>query len=455
MPATSPSSETAPDGEAGADPAGREPVDSSYRALLRIPTLPRILVAMQLARIAQSMVGVAIVLFTLQEYGSPQLAGIVTFAATFPGLLVSPIAGAMLDRHGRTRLILLDYAMELVALTLMGGLALAHALPAPLLILIAIGAAFTSILSHTGLRSLFPLLVPKHLWERVNAVDSNGYVIATIVGPPLAAGLVAVFGGAIALIVIAGAFGVAAVAMIGVPDPPSETVSTGNLLLDAWHGVVYWWRNLTLRGLGFSITVLNLAFGMMTISLPLMVLDVLHAGELAVGLVFGLSGLSGMVSALYFGRVDSRGREWRMLVLPMLVMAPAYLLMLPVAAGVTGVILGFALLGLSSLVIGFLNGPMDIALFTVRQRRTDPAWMGRAFAVSMAANFMGFPFGAAIGGALAAISLPVSVIVGGALILAGAALATTMIPRADPGPSPTPGPGPSPGIDQTEGESAG
>jgi predicted MFS family arabinose efflux permease len=250
--------------------------------------------------------------------------------------------------------------------------------------------------------------------------------------------------------------------MIGVPDPPSETVSTGNLLLDAWHGVVYWWRNRTLRALGFSITVLNLALGMMTIALPLMVLDVLHGGELAVGLVFGLSGLSGMVSALSFGRVDSRGREWRMLVLPMLVMVPAYLLMLPVAAGATGVVLGFALLGLSSLLLGFLNGPMDIALFTVRQRRTDPAWMGRAFAVSMAANFMGFPFGAAIGGALAATSLPLSVIAGGGLILAGAALAT-MIPRTDPGPSPTPGPGPSPtavadptpGIDQPEGESAG
>ncbi len=449
MPATSPSSDTAPGGEAGADPAGREPVDSSYRALLGIPTLPRILVAMQLARIAQSMVGVAIVLFTLQEYGSPQLAGIVTFASVFPGLLVSPIAGALLDRHGRTQLILLDYALELVALALIGGLALADALPAPLLILIAIGASFTAILSHTGLRSLFPILVPMHLWERVNAVDSNGYVVATIIGPPLAAGLVALFGGAIALIAIAGAFGLAALAMIGVPDPPSETMSTGNLLLDAWHGVVYWWRNRTLRGLGFSITVLNVAFGIMTIALPLIVLDVLHAGALAVGLVFGLSGVSGMASALYFGRVDSRGREWQMLVWPMLVMAPAYLLMLPVAAGWTGVILGFVLLGASWLVLGFLNGPMDIALFTVRQRRTEPAWMGRAFAVSMAANFMGFPFGAAIGGALAEVSLPASVIVGGGLILAGAALATTMIPRIDPGPSPTPG------VDQPEGESAG
>ena len=230
------------------------------------------------------MVGVALVLFTLQEYGSPQLAGLVTFAAMFPGLVVSPICGALLDRHGRTRLILLDYVVELVALSLIGVLALTDQLPAPLLVLIATITSFTAILSHTGLRSLFPILVPRHLWERVNAVDSNGYVIATIVGPPLAAALVALFGGAVALIGVAIAFGLAAVTMIGVPDPESETASTGRLLVDAWQGVVYWWRNRTLRGLGFGITAQNIAFGMNTILIPVLVLRTLGGSELQVGL---------------------------------------------------------------------------------------------------------------------------------------------------------------------------
>ena len=59
--------------------------ERSYRALLGVPGLPRILVSMQLSRIAQSMVGVALVLFTLAEYRSPALTGIVTFASVFPG----------------------------------------------------------------------------------------------------------------------------------------------------------------------------------------------------------------------------------------------------------------------------------------------------------------------------------------------------------------------------------
>lgn len=412
-------------------PATADPTElpSSYRALLEVPTLGRILLATAIARIAQAMVGVTLVLFTLQEFDSPELAGLVTFAALFPGLVVAPICGALLDRHGRTRLILLDYVVELVAMALIGILALTDHLPAPLLVFIATITSFTAILSHTGLRSLFPILVPRHLWERVNAVDSNGYVIATIVGPPLAAAMVALFGGAVALIGVAVAFGLAAVTIFGVPDPPSETVSTGRILVDAWQGVVYWWRNRTLRGLGFGITAQNIAFGMNTILIPVLVLRTLGGTEIEVGLVFAVSGVSGMISALLFGRVDSRGREWRMLVIPMLLVAPTYALLLPVATGAAIAPAGFILLAAASLIIGFLVGPMDIALFTVRQRRTDPAWMGRAFAVSMAFNFMGYPIGAAIGGALVAISLTGAVGFAIAALVVGCVLAATMVPR--------------------------
>ncbi len=145
--------------------------DRSYAALLRLPSLGRVISSMILSRIAQSMVGVAMVLFTLREYGSPALAGAVTVAYVLPGLVVSPIAGALLDRHGRIRLVILDYCIAAAALALIGGLALGDALPPWLLIAIAAVASLTSILSTTGLRSLFPILVPKQLWERVNAVE--------------------------------------------------------------------------------------------------------------------------------------------------------------------------------------------------------------------------------------------------------------------------------------------
>jgi MFS family permease len=408
------------------------PPDRSYRALLRVPTLGRVLVSMQIARVAQSMVSVAVVLFTLDRYGSAAFAGFVTFASVFPGLLISPLAGALLDRHGRIRLVLLDYVVALLAMVLIGALALLDALPGPLLVLIAVVSSLTSILSHVGVRSLFPIIVPEHLWERVNAVDSNGYVVAIILGPPAAAGLVAFFGGAVALVVIGVAFGVAALALVGVPDPPSPTSSKGNLLVDAWDGVVYTWRNPTLRGLGFAISAVNLTNGMTTIVLPLIVLQRFGLDETVVGLVFAVSGISGMASAFLFGRMDTRGREWALLVWPTVALAPAMLLLLLAAGQGDLVPLGLALLAAQSLLLGLLAGPMDIALFTVRQRRTDRTWMGRAFSVSMAFNFLGVPIGAGLAGILAEGSIELAIIVlgvGGAL--AAAASAAFLVPRTD------------------------
>jgi MFS family permease len=405
--------------------------ERSYRALLRVPGLPRILLSMQLSRIGQSMVGVALVLFTLGEYHSPALTGAVTFASVFPGLVVAPLAGALLDRHGRTRLVILDYIVATVALALIGGLALAQALPIPVLFAITIVSSLTAILSHTGLRSLFPILVPERLWERVNAIDSNGYLVATILGPPIAAALVSIVGGPKTLVLIGAVYGAAALAMIGAPDPVSAHDSTGNLLVDTLDGIRYTWRNRTLRGLGFSISMLNLSGGMVTIVVPLIVLDRLRAGEVAVGLIFAASGLSGMIAALIAGRLDTRGREWNLLVLPMGGIAVADLFLLG-GAHATDAATGLLLVGFGLALGGALNGPMDIGLFTIRQRRTDPAWMGRAFAVSMAFNFVGYPIGAALAGAVAAVSLDAAIIVGAVACIVAGVIAAVMIPRRAP-----------------------
>jgi MFS family permease len=378
------------------------------------------------------MVSIALVLFTLKLYDSPAITGIVTLASILPGLIVSPIAGALLDRHGRIRLVRLDYVVALGALTLIAVLAVADALPPLLLIAIAAISSLTAILGATGLRSLFPMIVPEHLWERVNAVDSNGYVIATIIGPPLAASLVTIAGGPATLLVTAVAFGVAALVMAGIPDPDSDVDTTGDLMRDALDGLRYAWRNRTIRGLAFGISSLNLAGGIGTIVIPLIVIERLGFSDAVVGLVFAVSGLAGMGSAFAFGRIDTRGREWRLLVIPMLVVPPAVALLLPPAV-IDGIdpALGLAFLAGWAIIIGIANGPLDIALFTIRQRRTDPAWTGRAFAVSMAMNFVGYPVGAAIAGTLASISLGVAIVPAILACVAAIAFTALMVPRHD------------------------
>lgn len=400
----------------------------SYRALFQVPTLGRVLLSMQLARVAQAMFSVAIVLFALAEYDSAAIAGIVAFAALFPGIVLSPIAGALLDRHGRVRLIALDYLVAAATMLLIGSLAVAESLPAMLLVLIAAISSVTGPLSQTGLRSLFPLMTPRHLWERVNAMDSAGYVIAGVLGPPVAAGLVAVIGPRPAMLALAVPYLLATAALIGVREPPSTPTSSGRLLRDAWDGVRYVWSNRTLRGLGFSIATLNIQGGMQAIVVPLIVLEVLGGSEAMVGIVFAMSGLAGIVAVTLSGRLDSRGREWRLLVVPMAFMAPATAVML-VATATTDPAVGYLALAVSLVTLGLLAGPMDIALFTSRQRRTDPKHLGRAFAISMAFNGMGIPVGSALAGVLATESLDGAIWLGIGACVVATVFAAVLVPR--------------------------
>ena len=88
------------------------------------------------------------------------------------------------------------------------------------------------------------------------------------------------------------------------------------------------------------------------------------------------------------------------------------------------------MVALAMLVLGIATGPFDVTLFTLRQRRTDPSWMGRAFAVSMALNFAGFPIGSALGGAIVAVSLEAAIALAIVAQIGAAALAQ-LLPRDD------------------------
>ncbi len=396
----------------------------SYRALFEVPSLGRVLLAMQIARIAQSMIGIVMILFALQRYNDPSLAGLVAFASIFPGLVISPIAGALLDRHGRVRLIIVDYVVATVTLAVVATLSLTGHLGAPLLVLIVSLAALTGPLSSSGLRSLFPLLVPEPLWERVNAVDSNGWVLATVVGAPMGAVVAQLVGFEAAMFGIAAAYAAAALTMFGAPDPRTDVASTGNLLRDAWLGLVYTWSNRTLRSLAVSLSVMNLSGGMIEIVVPVLILKHLGMGQEVVGYMFGLMGAFGVVSAFFSGRLKTDGRERRLILIPAVGFTAATVLLLwpgsllPIAASMA--------LG------GLFNGPMDIAMFTLRQRKTDPAWMGRAFTVSMNLNFSGFPIGAALTGVMVSIwPVEVAIVFGVAMNALGAVLGYLLIPRSD------------------------
>lgn len=153
----------------------------------------------------------------------------------------------------------------------------------------------------------------------------------------------------------------------------------------------------------------------------MIVLHQLGGTSVLVGQVFAAMGLASFVSIMLFGRMRTEGRERDLMFASALTITAATALLLFRIDLVT--------LVLAAVLIGLATGPYDIALFTVRQRRTDPAWLGRAFAVSMAANFVGFPLGSALGGVLTSISMQLAILTSAGFCALAAVLLFALVPK--------------------------
>jgi predicted MFS family arabinose efflux permease len=397
----------------------------SYRSLFAVPGFARLVASALLARTANMMTALLIVLFVLDRYHSPQLSGVVVLFSVVPGLVLSPLAGALLDRGARTRLIGLDYGAGAAAMLLVVLLARSGVLPPWLLIVVVAVGSLTAPLSNSGTRSLFPVIVPRAMWDRANAVDSGAYVVATVVGPGLGGLIVALVGPSTALLVPAGIWAGAALLLVGLHVPRSRTESSGSILRDAWDGLAYVLRNRGLRALAVTLSVFNMGFGFITVGLPVMVLTRLHGTSVQVGILFAVMGGAGIVAGLLAGRLDSEGREREFML-----------------AGCAGSVAGMLLLAFSGslllaavamAILGLANGPLDIGLFSLRQRVTDRAWLGRAFAVSMSLNFLGYPLGSAISGPVVARSVTATFLVATVVVALSGLAPLLMLPsrRAD------------------------
>jgi MFS family permease len=395
--------------------------DATYRRLFALRGFPRLAIGTLLGRTAGEMWQIALVLFVLQRFHSPALAGLAAFLALFPGLVLTPLAGALLDRHGRVRLILIDFSMAAVALTTIAMLSRTELLTPPLLLVIVAVTSLTAPLSFSGIRTLFPLVVPSALWDRANAVDTATGSLAMVGGPALAGFLVGGFGGEGAFLSTAGLYVLSGLVTLGVRDPETRSAATQeSLLRSAWQALVYVVRNTTLRGVVITFWMTNVPSGFLILALPVLALRQFHWGAQGVGVLWSVAGIATVVAGFAFGSIDTRGRERQLIAGGMVLAALACLLDLTQMPAV--VVAAMALFGLAW-------GPINIGLFALRQRRTDPRWFGRVFAVSMGLNIAGLPVGSALAGPVVERSVTLALIVAAVIAVVGCVTPFLLIPR--------------------------
>src|SRR6516165_8645157 len=131
-------------------------------------------------------------------------------------------------------------------------------------------------------------------------------------------------------------------------------------------------------GLAICYSVYQISWGVLVVVVPVAVTHALGStanADMVVGALWSDCGCAGALGALATGKVPLIGRGRQMIVFSFAIIGVA---IYPLSAS-------FGLLGLAAglVVIGLLEGPADVALLTLRQRRTEPQWLGRVLTVSM------------------------------------------------------------------------
>jgi predicted MFS family arabinose efflux permease len=376
--------------------------------------------------LAGRMFDLAIILYTLRRFGSPALTGWVAFAAFGPGLIASPFAGALLDRLRAPLAIVVDMLITAGLLLALIFIDQAAQLGQASLIVLVTMCSLTSPLSASGIRVLVPRLVPADGLERANALDTGSYALIEVVGPALAGGLFGFAGPAATMMVIVIFYALAATSLIPIlraaKTPTARRPTT--LIGEAVAGLAHIARHPTLRGLAIAYSIYQMSWGVLLVVVPVAVIHALGPtanADLTVGALWAACGLAGGLGALVAGQVRSIGRERQMIGLSIAAMAVA---IYPLAAS-----LGLYGLAAGIMIMGFLEGPADVGLLTLRQRRTAPEWLGRVLTVSMSLNVSGLPLGSAIGGSLVSYSVDAALIFAAMASVIAAIATFLLIPR--------------------------
>ncbi|KWC18206.1 MFS transporter [Burkholderia ubonensis] len=394
----------------------------SYRSLLNIPGLSPLLVAATCSRLAGRMFVLTLVLFVLARFSSPELAGWLTFAAIVPGLVVSPVAGAILDRVGPTIAVRIDFIASAIFVAAVSVVGWSGSTDPVVLAVPVVLYSLTGPLGAAGTRTLLPRVVPPAALDRANALDTAIYAVVDVVGPALAGVMAASLGPAAAILLIATAYAGAAVFLSFVPRLPGLARSQVSIWQQAMEGIRMVAAQPTLRGLAISYSLYQVTWGALIVVVPTFVAEHFSKGAASsiTGLMWTAVGTAGGVGALLAGHLRTVDRECRIMAVGMAVTATAAW---PVAGefGLGGLVAAL-------IVVGIASGPIDVALLTLRQRRTDPRQLGRVMSISMSLNVAGFPIGSAIAGTLTATSSSAALMMAG-IASAMAALATSAIPH--------------------------
>ncbi len=297
----------------------------------------------------------------LELTNDPFLVGLVSAAGTLPILLFSIPAGVYADRREKLRIVRIAQVLFVVQAVVLWWFTWSNQVTIGVLIVLVLASGLFEAFEIPARQSLIVRLVNKDDLQGAIALNSGGFNLARILGPAVAAVVIAQLG-------IAWCFGLNAVsylavviglAMIRLPAGTDEVGEAGS----TWHGIVEafsYIRNDRLMWILIRVVALFSFLGVPVLTmLPVMARDRLHLDAAGYGTLMGCFGVGALIGTLMIAGHAARLKRGAVLTACSLTLGLAMvafgLSTSFVASGVILVICGMAMMGNNALINGLMQ----------------------------------------------------------------------------------------------------
>jgi MFS family permease len=358
--------------------------------------------------------------------GSSLLLGLVSFASQIPTFLLAPFAGVWIDRLDRHRVLVVTQALAMLQSALLAAFALTHTITVTHVLFLG---AFQGLVNAFDMpaRQSFVVELIEDRADLTNAIALNSSMVnaARLLGPSIAGVLIAAVGEGWCFLLDAVSYCAVLVSLVVMRLPPPARKTRHEPVMKALaEGFRYVFGTPTIRAVLGLLALVSLMGMPYTVLMPVMANRVLHGGPHTFGFLMAASGVGALGGTLYLAsRQSGRG-------IGRVVMVAAFVFGLGLCLFSRSQV--FALSMPLMLLVGMGMMVQLAASNTVLQMLVDEDKRGRVMSFFAMAVFGTAPFGALLGGAMAArFGAPNTLLFGGVTCILGALAFARVAPRLE------------------------
>jgi predicted MFS family arabinose efflux permease len=360
---------------------------------------------------------------------SSEQMGVLTAVHLLPFLLVGLPAGVLVDRVSRRRLLVAGDLVDAAAVAVVPIAAIVGFLGMPILYGLNFAIGFVDVFGAVAWQAFVPSIVGRDRLVEANARLEVSSSVASVVGPGLGGALVQILGAPVALVADAISYLVSAafVSTVRVSEPVArgtrELASIRGELAEGLRAVL---GSAPLRALTAGGTIHNFFSRMIDALIVLYAVDVLRLSPAEIGVTFAAAGPGALLGAVVVGSL-TRSLGVGTTIWSLQVLTGLSRLLVPVAALVAAPG-GIVVLAAANFLLGLARTAFNVTQVSLRVAITPDHLHGRMNASIRFLMWSVTPFGAVVGGLLAATVLGLT----GTLWLAGLGVLLAFVPFLGP-----------------------